>query len=261
MIRNTLPFATVPEWLLYAEVSDRAVRLYAILVRHADQNGQARPSRRRLAELMGCSVDSIDRALGELKAVGALEVMHRRREDDGAQATNEYVLHPGGRPAAEGGRRTPAAPKNESYIQREVTPPERDLTTFGLALPPHAEGGAPTARSSSRGSDEVYEILFSLETGTAYSPEGRRRLPRKAAASLNAAAAEIRRTGVSPEELRAAIGAWPRVMPPGTTCTAHAVAKHLPRLLAAARGVIFAVDPLEAMAAEVDRRLQARGLA
>jgi helix-turn-helix protein len=95
-IRNTLPFATVPEWLLFeADVSDRAVRLYAVLVRHADKAGHAHPSRRRLAKLLGCSESSLDRAMKELEASHAVQV-HRHRNDDGDWDVNQYVLTPGG---------------------------------------------------------------------------------------------------------------------------------------------------------------------
>ncbi len=64
----------VPEWLLDADVSDRAVRLWAILDRYAGSNGAAFPSRSTLAKRLRCSVDTIDRSLADLEAVGALEV-------------------------------------------------------------------------------------------------------------------------------------------------------------------------------------------
>lgn len=92
---------------------------------------------------------------------------------------------------------------------------------------------APTARAS----DPIFETLFALDAGRIYTPEARGVLTRKAAASLNAAAAEIRATGVSADELAAAISAWPELFP-GATATAQAVAKHLPRLLAARRGIL-----------------------
>ena len=63
-------WAAVPEAAL--DLSSRAVRLYARLDLAADRNGVASPSRRRLATLLDCSTDSIDRALGELVAVGVI---------------------------------------------------------------------------------------------------------------------------------------------------------------------------------------------
>ena len=63
-------WAAVPEAALGC--SSRAVRLVAVLDLMADRNGVASPSRRRLATLLDCSTDSIDRALGELVAVGVV---------------------------------------------------------------------------------------------------------------------------------------------------------------------------------------------
>lgn len=130
------PFAIVPEWLLYeAGVSDRAIRLYAVLARHADGKGRSCPSRQRLAELLGCSTDSVDRAKNELVEAEALRVVHRR-DEAGDRTSNDYWLlsdAPGSRTAAatppqscgDGGRtgaatgsRTGAA-GNESHLERE----------------------------------------------------------------------------------------------------------------------------------------------
>lgn len=121
-----------------------------------------------------------------------------------------------------------------------VLPPQRGGPTHPAPLPKSSPRSQPPSAAHPRPRDEIWELLYGLETGLRYTREGRARLPRRSAASLNAAAAELRAAGTTPEELRAAIGAWARVMPPGTTCTAHAVVKHLPRLLAAARGVVFA---------------------
>jgi hypothetical protein len=66
-------FARIPERLL-DRVSDRALRLYAMLDRYAGADGLAFPFRSTLAERLGCSVDSVDRALAELVAADALEV-------------------------------------------------------------------------------------------------------------------------------------------------------------------------------------------
>jgi hypothetical protein len=99
---DTGPFAIVPEWLLVADVSDRAVRLYAVLARYADQAGECWPMRRTLADRLGCSVDSVDRAVRELKKAGAVRV-EPRRTAGGDQTSNTYtvVRLPRGAPAAE----------------------------------------------------------------------------------------------------------------------------------------------------------------
>lgn len=90
-------FGRVPTWLLDAEVSDRAVRLFAVLTRYADQETQDFPGRRALAERLRCSVDSIDRALRELVAAGAVRIEERWDADgNGGQLTNDDHLleHP-----------------------------------------------------------------------------------------------------------------------------------------------------------------------
>lgn len=73
-------FAIVPEWVLYHDkLSDRAVRLYAILRRKADNaTGVAWPSRATLAAaLRGCSKESVDRAVKELVTAGAVTTERR----------------------------------------------------------------------------------------------------------------------------------------------------------------------------------------
>jgi hypothetical protein len=100
--------------------------------------------------------------------------------------------------------------------------------TEGLKL----EGG-----SGGKPPDAIFEALFELDTGLAYSAENRSTLTKDAAGVLNRAASQIRATGISPDGLRAAIGAWPSLFDEAT-CTAAAVKKHLPRLVAASNGAI-----------------------
>ncbi|WP_198955104.1 helix-turn-helix domain-containing protein [Kineosporia sp. R_H_3] len=106
-------FSIVPEWVLDADVSDAAVRLYAVLLRYGQSSGQRMPSRRTLADrLRKKSVDSVDRALRELVGIGAVEVTRRCQE--GVNLTNRYLVRatrPGApvRPGRGGGGRTDAA--------------------------------------------------------------------------------------------------------------------------------------------------------
>lgn len=73
-----IKFAIIPEWMIYADVSDRAFRLYAVLRKHANnETGESRPSRARLATLMRVSLSTIDRTLDELVKAGAIEIRHR----------------------------------------------------------------------------------------------------------------------------------------------------------------------------------------
>lgn len=85
-------FAIVPEWLLDADISDTAIRLYAVLLRYGQSSGARMPGRATLARrLRKKSVDTIDRAIRELVTVGAVSVEHRFA--DGQRLTNRYHLH------------------------------------------------------------------------------------------------------------------------------------------------------------------------
>lgn len=85
-------FAIVPEWILDT-ASSNAVKLYGILRRYADKTDHvATPARRALATRMGFSrPQSVDPAIAELVALGALEVTARHSQR-GDQDSNEYLL-------------------------------------------------------------------------------------------------------------------------------------------------------------------------
>lgn len=117
-------FSIIPEWLLDATipaaeegepptlVSANSIRLFAVLHRYADkESGEAFPSRKTLAERMGVSVDTVDRAARELVAVGALTISHRRTERGDSDSNNYHLsfVQPGGRTDAETGMGTDAA--------------------------------------------------------------------------------------------------------------------------------------------------------
>jgi hypothetical protein len=86
-------FAVVPEWVVvHPGLSDRAVRLYALIARRINtETGAATIRRRLLAETLGVSVDTVDRARTELVAVGALSTVERYHEG-GNRAANEWLL-------------------------------------------------------------------------------------------------------------------------------------------------------------------------
>ncbi len=179
-VRNELPFAVVPEWLLDADVSDRAVRLYGILVRYADREGHAHPSRKTIALRLRCSTPSVDRALKELVTAGAL-VVHRRQHPNGDWDVNEYVLRPGGVTAAATGGVTDDE-QNESQLEREEIPPVSPV---------------PVVRTRAR--DELFEA-FCDETSVDWHE-----LSQARRGAINGMLASIRAMtdGVTAEEIRA----------------------------------------------------------
>lgn len=84
-------FAIVPEWVIDADLSDAAFRLYAVLLRYGQSSGARMPSRAVLAKrLRKRSTDTVDRALKELVAVGAVVVERRRRGRE--NLTNRYYV-------------------------------------------------------------------------------------------------------------------------------------------------------------------------
>jgi len=86
-----LRFSIVPEWLLDADISDRAIRVYSILARYADNDTlQAFPSRETLAKRCRCHWRSIDRAIDELVSLGAIVKTHRKHGD--SYQSNLYTL-------------------------------------------------------------------------------------------------------------------------------------------------------------------------
>jgi hypothetical protein len=73
-----LRFSMIPEWVLDAGVSDKAIRLYCVLARYADnETHRAFPSRETLAKRMGCHAKSVDRAASELLKIGAVTKKQR----------------------------------------------------------------------------------------------------------------------------------------------------------------------------------------
>jgi len=89
---SDLKFSIIPDWLLASDVSDRAVRVYAVLARYADNSThEAFPRRALIAQGAKCSPRSVDRAIDELVAVKA--VSKTPRKDDKGQHSNVYKLH------------------------------------------------------------------------------------------------------------------------------------------------------------------------
>ena len=92
-------FAIVPEWVLYADVSSAAVRVFATLNRYANsETAKCHPSRATIAKKCHINVKTVDRAIGELVEIGAVQVEHRKVDGSDEYTSNEYTLamSPGG---------------------------------------------------------------------------------------------------------------------------------------------------------------------
>lgn len=93
-VRKDLSFTQIPEWVLFHEqLSAQAVRLYGVLARYADKEGQSHYSRAKLAEAINVrSVDTVDRAVKELVEHAALTV-EERFDEAGDRTSNLYTVH------------------------------------------------------------------------------------------------------------------------------------------------------------------------
>ena len=109
-------FAVVPEWIIAADVNDSAFRLYVVLLRYGSTSGIRMPCRSTslASRLHKNSVDTVDRALKELQALGAVTV--ERRRDGERWLTNRYHVRtsPPGRADAA----TPRWPDLEALAAR-----------------------------------------------------------------------------------------------------------------------------------------------
>jgi hypothetical protein len=85
-------FSITPEWVLYADISSHAVRLYGVLQRYADKDsGECHPSRKTLADKCRLSLSSLDRALIELVDIGAV-TKQQRLSPNGDWTSNTYTV-------------------------------------------------------------------------------------------------------------------------------------------------------------------------
>ncbi len=89
---DTGPFAIVPEWVIDADISNGALRLYAVIGRYTNSSNAAWPSRATLARRLRTSKDSVDRWTKELVEINALTVQRRWSEERGSNQSNLYVL-------------------------------------------------------------------------------------------------------------------------------------------------------------------------
>jgi hypothetical protein len=193
------PWSIVPEWVLDADISDRAVRLYGVLGRYANANGSSYPGRGTLAKRLRCSVDSVDRAARELVAAGALE-KSPRWTDDGDQTTNlcrllyvAPVQYPGRTAAATPHRK--GAAQNESHLERE-----ENLATASRVRP----------------RDEIWDALTTMfgEATTRSEQTNRGRVVRS-----------LKEAGATPAEMFARAKRWPRHYD-SATLTENALERH-----------------------------------
>jgi hypothetical protein len=88
-----LPFQQIPNWVFESDVSATAIKLYLVLRKNGDnKRGTSYWSRKKLAEQMRCSINTVDRVKTELIDIGALCYINRKN-DTGDWTSNLYHLH------------------------------------------------------------------------------------------------------------------------------------------------------------------------
>jgi len=120
------PFAMVPEALLYdPELSDKAIRLYGVLRRHGDDPSNCYPSKRRLADLMGCATSSLGRPLRELEDAGWITRV-ARVDASGEQSSNGYFVHLARVSSAAPAQESAGPPRSDDQAPRAPERAERE---------------------------------------------------------------------------------------------------------------------------------------
>jgi biotin operon repressor len=130
-LRRRSRYTVVTEDLLRAPISDRALRLWILLDRYAGKDGEAFPSRGRLAKDLGCSLASVDRAIRELLAEGWLTIEHR------TGTSNLYTVENDPTTVVTGDDHKEAAPTESSPTD----------SLFAEAAPPPSAGDRPESRT------------------------------------------------------------------------------------------------------------------
>jgi hypothetical protein len=88
-----LPFQQIPNWVFESTISPTAIKLYLVLRKNGDnKRGTSYWSRKKLAEQIGCSPNTMDRAKKELIDIGAICQINRKTAN-GDWTSNLYHIH------------------------------------------------------------------------------------------------------------------------------------------------------------------------
>ena len=213
-------FAQIPHWVLELPLSDKAIRLYAILSKYADNaDGTSYPGRGTLAKLMCCHRTSVDRAVQEL--IDARCITKQVRYKEGRFTSSLYTVRRIPPNSDVGGSRTHA-----------TTPSSADATTSSrpcdIELEPQnvepQELLAPAAQEKpAKKKDELFEAIASA-CGIDI-----RQLTGSSRGQLNKATKELRDIGAEPGEVEPKAKAY-RKLYENAALTPSALVKHWPSL-------------------------------
>ena len=205
-----IKFSIVPEWLIDSACSDKALRLYVVLARYADNDKlTAYPGRGTLAKRMNCHRASVDRAVEELVTLGAITKTVRVK--DGKYQSSLYTIRriaPSRTHAT-----TPVAP-----VQRPPLHP-CDIELEPENLEPEELLAATPPKSERRAKDNLFEVIAE---SCGISLTG---MTRSARGQLNKAAKELREVGATSEQVKHKAKAY-RAQYPNAALTPTALIKH-----------------------------------
>jgi DNA-binding transcriptional MocR family regulator len=125
-----LPFVVVPWWLLDCkDIDGYDLAVYCAIARHADNQGEAYPSRTRIAELAGVNIKTVDRAVKTLENAGAIE-KRTRRDKAGDPTSNVYIVHE--LPTGVATQTVPPSDSNGATVATQTVPPVATQTVHEL---------------------------------------------------------------------------------------------------------------------------------
>ena len=203
-------FAQVPHWVLELPLSDKAVRLYAILSKYADNNdGTSYPGRGTLAKLMRCHRTSVDRAVQELIEAGCITKQVRYRE--GRFTSSLYTVH-----------RIPPRSADADSRTHATTPRSTDATTSSHSRDIELEPQNVEPEELSAAAPKKDELFEAIAQACGIRLDS---LTRSARGQLNAACKELRDIGATPEQVAGKAKAY-RKQYDGAALTPTALTKH-----------------------------------
>lgn len=157
---DTGPFTIIPEWvLLHPDLGANAVRLYGLLGRYADNGGRCHPGRQELADKLGISERTLDKAMGELVTAGAVESTARYLEGTKERTSNTYLVVRKKPDSAPGGAESATTGGAESAVGTRTKTLNENETLTGFAQPLVA---AFVDRSRALGSEPPKRVVGQL---------------------------------------------------------------------------------------------------
>jgi biotin operon repressor len=203
-----IKFSIVPEWLIDSGCTDKALRLYVVLARYADNDKlTAYPGRGTLAKRMGCHRASVDRAVEELIRLGA--ITKQVRVKDGKYQSSLYTV-----------RRLPPSRTHATGVVAPMQPPPSH--PCDIELEPKNENQelpAATPKSERRTKDNLFEVVAKV-CGIALTG-----MTRSSRGQLNKAVKELREIGATEEQVTAKAKAY-KTQYPNAALTPTALVKH-----------------------------------